>query len=149
MLYRQQESGRAWFLGLNKEGQVMKGNRVKKTKPAAHFLPKPLEGEAQSISGRLFYTSHKKREWFPNFLYSICMPHTGTNPNATPKFHGAVLCFCVVMLQKTFFQGLSGHSTRNEFFCGIVLLLKYYMVRAKKYCESYSEKIVLSLSSMR
>ncbi|KAM6285780.1 fibroblast growth factor 14 isoform X3 [Aptenodytes patagonicus] len=43
MLYRQQESGRAWFLGLNKEGQVMKGNRVKKTKPAAHFLPKPLE----------------------------------------------------------------------------------------------------------
>uniref|UniRef100_A0A8C0HRI0 Fibroblast growth factor n=1 Tax=Buteo japonicus TaxID=224669 RepID=A0A8C0HRI0_9AVES len=51
MLYRQQESGRAWFLGLNKEGQVMKGNRVKKTKPAAHFLPKPLEGEAQSIAG--------------------------------------------------------------------------------------------------
>lgn len=44
MLYRQQESGRAWFLGLNKEGQAMKGNRVKKTKPAAHFLPKPLEG---------------------------------------------------------------------------------------------------------
>ncbi|XP_041128106.1 fibroblast growth factor 14-like isoform X1 [Polyodon spathula] len=43
MVYRQQESGRAWFLGLNKEGQVMKGNRVKKTKPAAHFLPKPLE----------------------------------------------------------------------------------------------------------
>ncbi|MBN3307629.1 FGF14 factor, partial [Amia calva] len=28
MLYRQQESGRAWFLGLNKEGQVMKGNLV-------------------------------------------------------------------------------------------------------------------------
>lgn len=45
MLYRQQESGRAWFLGLNKEGQAMKGNRVKKTKPAAHFLPKPLEGQ--------------------------------------------------------------------------------------------------------
>lgn len=45
MLYRQQESGRAWFLGLNKEGQAMKGNRVKKTKPAAHFLPKPLEGK--------------------------------------------------------------------------------------------------------
>ncbi|XP_017576415.2 fibroblast growth factor 14 isoform X3 [Pygocentrus nattereri] len=43
MLYRQQESGRAWFLGLNKEGQAMKGNRVKKTKSAAHFLPKPLE----------------------------------------------------------------------------------------------------------
>lgn len=45
MIYRQQESGRAWFLGFNKEGQVMKGNRVKKTKPAAHFLPKPLEGK--------------------------------------------------------------------------------------------------------
>ncbi|XP_007885222.1 fibroblast growth factor 14 isoform X2 [Callorhinchus milii] len=43
MLYRQQESGRAWYLGFNKEGQIMKGNRVKKTKPAAHFLPKPLE----------------------------------------------------------------------------------------------------------
>lgn len=50
MLYRQQESGRAWFLGLNKEGQVMKGNRVKKTKPAAHFLPKPLEGECYVIT---------------------------------------------------------------------------------------------------
>lgn len=69
MLYRQQESGRAWFLGLNKEGQVMKGNRVKKTKPAAHFLPKPLEGEDQSISGTLFYRSHKRREWFPKFPY--------------------------------------------------------------------------------
>lgn len=45
MLYRQNESGRAWFLGLNKEGQPMKGNRVKKTKPAAHFLPKPIEGK--------------------------------------------------------------------------------------------------------
>lgn len=46
MLYRQKESGRAWFLGLNKEGQIMKGNRVKKTKPAAHFLPKPIEGSS-------------------------------------------------------------------------------------------------------
>ncbi|XP_062870166.1 fibroblast growth factor 13b [Trichomycterus rosablanca] len=43
MLYRQQQSGRAWFLGLNKEGRVMKGNRVKKTKPASHFIPKPLK----------------------------------------------------------------------------------------------------------
>lgn len=48
MLYRQKESGRAWFLGLNKEGQAMKGNRVKKTKPAAHFLPKPIEGNAHT-----------------------------------------------------------------------------------------------------
>ncbi|XP_053168058.1 fibroblast growth factor 12 isoform X3 [Hemicordylus capensis] len=42
-LYRQQESGRAWFLGLNKEGQIMKGNRVKKTKASSHFVPKPIE----------------------------------------------------------------------------------------------------------
>ncbi|KAK1168368.1 fibroblast growth factor 12 isoform X1 [Acipenser oxyrinchus oxyrinchus] len=42
-LFRQLESGRAWFLGLNKEGQVMKGNRVKKTKPSSHFVPRPIE----------------------------------------------------------------------------------------------------------
>ncbi|KAI4903157.1 hypothetical protein NFI96_020456 [Prochilodus magdalenae] len=42
-MYRQQESGRAWFLGLTKDGQVMKGNRVKKTKPSSHFLPRPIE----------------------------------------------------------------------------------------------------------
>ncbi|XP_077021921.1 fibroblast growth factor 11 isoform X2 [Tamandua tetradactyla] len=42
-LYRQRSSGRAWYLGLDKEGQVMKGNRVKKTKAAAHFVPKLLE----------------------------------------------------------------------------------------------------------
>ncbi|XP_056276993.1 fibroblast growth factor 12a isoform X3 [Pseudoliparis swirei] len=42
-VYRQQESGRAWFLGLNKEGQAMKGNRVKKTKPSSHFVPRPIE----------------------------------------------------------------------------------------------------------
>lgn len=45
MLYRQQTSGRAWYLGLNKEGGIMKGNHVKKNKPAAHFIPKPLKGE--------------------------------------------------------------------------------------------------------
>ena len=53
MLYRQQESGRAWFLGLNKEGQAMKGNRVKKTKPAAHFLPKPLEGMLNKFNNNI------------------------------------------------------------------------------------------------
>ncbi|CAM2110624.1 unnamed protein product [Caretta caretta] len=37
-LYRQRESGRSWYLGINKEGQPMKGNRVKKTK-AARPLP--------------------------------------------------------------------------------------------------------------
>lgn len=45
-LYRQHESGRAWFLGLNKDGIIMKGNRVKKTKPCAHFVPRPIEGKA-------------------------------------------------------------------------------------------------------
>uniref|UniRef100_A0A670Z6F7 Fibroblast growth factor 11 n=1 Tax=Pseudonaja textilis TaxID=8673 RepID=A0A670Z6F7_PSETE len=43
-LYRQRESGRSWYLGINRDGQVMKGNRVKKTKASAHFLPKLLEG---------------------------------------------------------------------------------------------------------
>uniref|UniRef100_A0A3P9H3H3 Fibroblast growth factor n=1 Tax=Oryzias latipes TaxID=8090 RepID=A0A3P9H3H3_ORYLA len=43
MMYRQQASGRAWYLGLNKEGEVMKGNHVKKNKAAAHFIPKPLK----------------------------------------------------------------------------------------------------------
>lgn len=46
MLYRQQHSGRAWYLGLNKEGGIMKGNHVKKNKAAAHFIPKPLKGES-------------------------------------------------------------------------------------------------------
>lgn len=44
MLYRQTQSGRSWYIGINREGQVMKGNRVKKTKGAAHFLPKVIEG---------------------------------------------------------------------------------------------------------
>ncbi|XP_060799291.1 fibroblast growth factor 12 isoform X1 [Neoarius graeffei] len=42
-LYRQHESGRAWFLGLSKDGVIMKGNRVKKTKPSSHFVPRPIE----------------------------------------------------------------------------------------------------------
>lgn len=50
MLYRQQQSGRAWYLGLNKEGGIMKGNHVKKNKAAAHFIPKPLKGETSSLS---------------------------------------------------------------------------------------------------
>ncbi|XP_049557778.1 fibroblast growth factor 11-like [Orcinus orca] len=48
-LYHQRRSGRAWYLGLDKEGQVMKGNRVKKTKAAAHFVPKLLEVAACRI----------------------------------------------------------------------------------------------------
>ncbi|XP_023447558.1 fibroblast growth factor 11 isoform X2 [Dasypus novemcinctus] len=43
LLYSSRSSGRAWYLGLDKEGRVMKGNRVKKTKAAAHFVPKLLE----------------------------------------------------------------------------------------------------------
>ncbi|EHB03026.1 Fibroblast growth factor 13 [Heterocephalus glaber] len=43
MIYSQQQSGRGWYLGLNKEGEIMKGNHVKKNKPRAHFLPKPLK----------------------------------------------------------------------------------------------------------
>lgn len=50
MIYRQQQSGRGWYLGLNKEGEIMKGNHVKKNKPAAHFLPKPLKGNIFSFS---------------------------------------------------------------------------------------------------
>lgn len=50
MLYRQQASGRAWYLGLNKEGGIMKGNHVKKNKPAAHFIPKPLKGRTDSLT---------------------------------------------------------------------------------------------------
>ncbi|NP_001012380.1 fibroblast growth factor 11a [Danio rerio] len=46
ILYRQTQSGRAWYIGINRDGQVMKGNRVKKTKGAAHFLPKLIEGIA-------------------------------------------------------------------------------------------------------
>lgn len=46
MLYRQSQSGRSWYIGINRDGQVMKGNRVKKTKGAAHFLPKVIEGQA-------------------------------------------------------------------------------------------------------
>ncbi|KAG8008295.1 Fibroblast growth factor 11 [Nibea albiflora] len=43
MLYRQTQSGRSWYIGINRDGQIMKGNRVKKTKATAHFLPKVIE----------------------------------------------------------------------------------------------------------
>ncbi|XP_043954201.1 fibroblast growth factor 11a [Gambusia affinis] len=48
ILYRQTQSGRAWYIGINRDGQVMKGNRVKKTKGAAHFLPKLIE-DSQNV----------------------------------------------------------------------------------------------------
>ena len=44
LLYRQTHSGRSWYIGINRDGQVMKGNRVKKNKASAHFLPKVIEG---------------------------------------------------------------------------------------------------------
>lgn len=50
ILYRQTQSGRAWYIGINRDGEVMKGNRVKKTKGAAHFLPKLIEGTVDKCS---------------------------------------------------------------------------------------------------
>jgi len=50
LLYRQTQSGRSWYIGINRDGQVMKGNRVKKNKGAAHFLPKVIEGQCGSAS---------------------------------------------------------------------------------------------------
>ncbi len=61
-VYRQQESGRAWFLGLTKEGQVMKGNRVKKTKPSSHFVPRPIEGMRKLVE-----------KWLVCFFLWLCM----------------------------------------------------------------------------
>ncbi|GAB0201187.1 fibroblast growth factor 11-like [Grus japonensis] len=42
-LYRQRRSGRAWYLGLDRQGRPMAGHRVRKDKAAAHFLPQLLE----------------------------------------------------------------------------------------------------------
>ncbi|XP_063786175.1 fibroblast growth factor 11 [Pseudophryne corroboree] len=42
-LYRQRGSGRGWYLGINKDGRAMEGNRVKRHRPAGHFLPKLSE----------------------------------------------------------------------------------------------------------
>uniref|UniRef100_A0A803T087 Fibroblast growth factor n=1 Tax=Anolis carolinensis TaxID=28377 RepID=A0A803T087_ANOCA len=62
-LYRQRESGRSWYLGINKDGQVMKGNRVKKTKAAAHFLPKLLEGKEDRVICGHLYTTLWSPQW--------------------------------------------------------------------------------------
>lgn len=61
MIYRQQQSGRGWYLGLNKEGEIMKGNHVKKNKPAAHFLPKPLKGNTAQILLHIHFPSLRHR----------------------------------------------------------------------------------------
>ncbi|CAH2272387.1 fibroblast growth factor 11 [Pelobates cultripes] len=42
-LYRQRGSGRSWYLGIAKDGSTMEGNRVKRHRPAGHFLPKLSE----------------------------------------------------------------------------------------------------------
>uniref|UniRef100_A0A8C0ZKS3 Fibroblast growth factor n=1 Tax=Cyanistes caeruleus TaxID=156563 RepID=A0A8C0ZKS3_CYACU len=69
MIYRQQQSGRGWYLGLNKEGEIMKGNHVKKNKPAAHFLPKPLkefkQAKPQPVTGLLLCYGHVQRAFPP------------------------------------------------------------------------------------
>lgn len=62
MLYRQTQSGRCWYIGINRDGQIMKGNRVKKNKGAAHFLPKVIEGRSPQC--RL-----NKRNVFFNLLH--------------------------------------------------------------------------------
>lgn len=60
ILYRQTQSGRAWYIGINRDGQVMKGNRVKKTKGAAHFLPKLIEGRTAVVNGTRFSGSGRQ-----------------------------------------------------------------------------------------
>lgn len=67
MIYRQQQSGRGWYLGLNKEGEIMKGNHVKKNKPAAHFLPKPLKGKLD-IMGAMDDVSYSANSNEPLFV---------------------------------------------------------------------------------
>jgi len=42
-LYKQLESGRAWNLGVSKEGTTVKGSKAKKHKPCSHFIPKPIK----------------------------------------------------------------------------------------------------------
>uniref|UniRef100_A0A8C5MRA6 Fibroblast growth factor n=1 Tax=Leptobrachium leishanense TaxID=445787 RepID=A0A8C5MRA6_9ANUR len=42
-LYHQRSSGRSWYLGIAKDGRAMEGNRVKRHRPAGHFLPKLSE----------------------------------------------------------------------------------------------------------
>lgn len=64
MIYRQQQSGRGWYLGLNKEGEIMKGNHVKKNKPAAHFLPKPLKGKSSPIPFHIIPFNVESKNYF-------------------------------------------------------------------------------------
>lgn len=89
-LYRQHESGRAWFLGLNKDGVVMKGNRVKKTKPCSHFVPRPIEGETHTHTHILVYMAQTDSRhigvlWGPSLRIKT-------------HIHTPLLCHCVTPL---------------------------------------------------
>ncbi|XP_055792501.1 fibroblast growth factor 11-like isoform X2 [Salvelinus fontinalis] len=73
MLYRQSQSGRSWYIGINRDGQVMKGNRVKKTKvamykePSLHVLvneqkEKEKEKEKEGPARKTLKTSEERHE---------------------------------------------------------------------------------------
>ncbi|KAM9438756.1 fibroblast growth factor 11-like isoform 2-T2 [Salvelinus alpinus] len=71
MLYRQSQSGRSWYIGINRDGQVMKGNRVKKTKvaiykePSLHVLvneQKEKEKEKEGPARKTVKTSEERHE---------------------------------------------------------------------------------------
>lgn len=83
-VYRQQESGRAWFLGLTKEGQVMKGNRVKKTKPSSHFVPRPIEGMVQKND--IFWILSVSVLWPPIYWTQIDSVLVNKGFNVTRRF---------------------------------------------------------------
>lgn len=96
MMYRQQQSGRAWYLGLNKEGAIMKGNHVKKNKAAAHFIPKPLKGRTAFILWKSSCSAYLM-DCYLNLgtaiksiqcLWKVCIHWSSTNSWAY-KFHPA------------------------------------------------------------
>lgn len=77
MLYRQTQSGRCWYIGINRDGQIMKGNRVKKTKGAAHFLPKVIEG----LCSLFIYTNFDHNKFqitdpLPAYFFLSCYTHS-------------------------------------------------------------------------
>lgn len=77
ILYRQTQSGRAWYIGINRDGQVMKGNRVKKTKGAAHFLPRLIEGEPSPCPTALLLPPYYPRS--SAVFYFVCVKGKACN----------------------------------------------------------------------